>query len=53
MLYASTKATLKQEFGSGQIQEEVHATTLVGVNYIIFFFLPAFIIEEVGVKIGN
>uniref|UniRef100_A0A224XSC9 Twinfilin n=1 Tax=Panstrongylus lignarius TaxID=156445 RepID=A0A224XSC9_9HEMI len=28
MLYASTKATLKQEFGSGQIQEEVHATTL-------------------------
>ncbi|KAG8278079.1 hypothetical protein J6590_028905 [Homalodisca vitripennis] len=26
MLYASTKATLKQEFGSGQIKEEVHAT---------------------------
>ncbi|XP_039295757.1 twinfilin isoform X2 [Nilaparvata lugens] len=26
MLYASTKATLKQEFGSGQISEELHAT---------------------------
>ncbi|XP_075236402.1 twinfilin actin binding protein [Lycorma delicatula] len=26
MLYASTKATLKQEFGSGQIIEELHAT---------------------------
>uniref|UniRef100_A0A1B6LI65 Twinfilin n=1 Tax=Graphocephala atropunctata TaxID=36148 RepID=A0A1B6LI65_9HEMI len=26
MLYASTKATLKQEFGSGQIKEEIHAT---------------------------
>jgi len=27
MLYASTKATLKQEFGSGQIKEEIHAST--------------------------
>ncbi|KAE8745495.1 hypothetical protein FOCC_FOCC007875 [Frankliniella occidentalis] len=26
MLYASTKATLKQEFGSGQIKEELHGT---------------------------
>nr|CAI5845579.1 unnamed protein product [Callosobruchus analis] len=26
MLYASTKATLKQEFGSSQIKEELHAT---------------------------
>lgn len=26
MLYASTKATLKQEFGSGQIKEEIHGT---------------------------
>ncbi|XP_046402912.1 twinfilin [Ischnura elegans] len=26
MLYASTKATLKQEFGGGQIKEEIHAT---------------------------
>ncbi|BET02496.1 Twinfilin-1 [Nesidiocoris tenuis] len=26
MLYASTKATLKQEFGSGQITQELHAT---------------------------
>ena len=29
MLYASTKATLKQEFGAGQIKEEVFATTFV------------------------
>jgi len=27
MLYASTKATLKKEFGAGQIKEEVFATT--------------------------
>jgi hypothetical protein len=30
MLYASTKATLKKEFGGGQIKEEVFATTMVG-----------------------
>jgi twinfilin-like protein len=29
MLYASTKATLKKEFGASQIKEEVFATTLV------------------------
>lgn len=29
MLYASTKATLKQEFGTAQIKEEVHGTILV------------------------
>ncbi|KAG8232869.1 hypothetical protein J437_LFUL012485, partial [Ladona fulva] len=29
MLYASTKATLKQEFGGGQIKEEIHATVKV------------------------
>lgn len=34
MLYASTKATLKQEFGSGQITEELHGTVKV-----FFFFL--------------
>lgn len=28
MLYASTKATLKQEFGSGQITDELHATSI-------------------------
>lgn len=28
MLYASTKATLKQEFGSSQIKEEIHGTVL-------------------------
>lgn len=38
MLYASTKATLKQEFGSGQIKEEIHATvpedvTLKGLHH--------------------
>lgn len=31
MLYASTKATLKLEFGSGDIKEELHATTLVSL----------------------
>lgn len=29
MLYASTKATLKQEFGTSQIKEELHGTVLV------------------------
>ncbi|KAI8428543.1 hypothetical protein MSG28_007311 [Choristoneura fumiferana] len=29
MLYASTKATLKQEFGSAHIKDEMHATTKV------------------------
>lgn len=32
MLYASTKATLKQEFGTGQIKEEIHGTTLSDVT---------------------
>lgn len=31
MLYASTKATLKQEFGSAHIKDEMHATLKVGV----------------------
>jgi len=29
MLYASTKATLKQEFGSAKIKEELHGTIMV------------------------
>lgn len=29
MLYASTKSTLKQEFGTAQIKEEMHGTILV------------------------
>lgn len=29
MLYASTKATLKQEFGSAKIKEELHGTVMV------------------------
>lgn len=29
MLYASTKATLKQEFGTSNIKEELHGTVLV------------------------
>lgn len=29
MLYASTKATLKQEFGSAHIKDEMHATSKV------------------------
>lgn len=33
MLYASTKATLKQEFGSGQIKEELHGTVKDDVTW--------------------
>lgn len=29
MLYASTKATLKMEFGTSQIKEELHGTIIV------------------------
>lgn len=29
MIYASTKATLKKEFGTMNIKDEMHATTLV------------------------
>lgn len=36
MLYASTKATLKQEFGSGQIKEELHGTVTVLTLSILF-----------------
>jgi twinfilin-like protein len=35
MLYASTKATLKQEFGTSQIKEELHGTVLVMTILII------------------
>ena len=30
MLYASTKATFKKEFGQGQIKDEYYANTKVG-----------------------
>ncbi|KAL1495098.1 hypothetical protein ABEB36_010569 [Hypothenemus hampei] len=32
MLYASTKATLKQEFGTSQIKEELHGTILTDIT---------------------
>ncbi|XP_050314671.1 twinfilin [Anthonomus grandis grandis] len=32
MLYASTKATLKQEFGSSQIKDELHGTVLSDIT---------------------
>lgn len=32
MLYASTKATLKQEFGTSHIKEEVHGTVLADIT---------------------
>lgn len=35
MLYASTKATLKLEFGSAHIKEEFHATSLVRLGNFI------------------
>lgn len=34
MLYASTKATLKTEFGSSLITEEMHCTIMVTINKI-------------------
>lgn len=34
MLYASTKATLKMEFGAAQIKEEVFVTSMVRSNSI-------------------
>lgn len=37
MLYASTKATLKQEFGTSHIKEEVHGTVLVSYHIIIIY----------------
>lgn len=39
MLYASTKATLKQEFGSGQIKEELHGTVKVWQLWFFIIFL--------------
>lgn len=37
MLYASTKATLKQEFGSAKIKEELHGTIMVILHSSIKF----------------
>ena len=34
MLYASTKATLKMEFGGGQIKEEIYANVRVRGNRV-------------------
>lgn len=45
MLYASTKATLKLEFGSGDIKEELHATTLVSLLNN-FNFSPKFLLVK-------
>jgi hypothetical protein len=36
MLYASTKSTLKTEFGSSYIEEEVHATSKVKLMIQLF-----------------
>ncbi|CAH1783027.1 unnamed protein product [Owenia fusiformis] len=33
MLYASTRSTLKSEFGGGQIKEEIYGTVLSDVNF--------------------
>lgn len=50
MLYASTKATLKTEFGSAHITEEIHATDIVRIQSSIvismFLFLPSIKIES-------
>lgn len=42
MLYASTKATMKKEFGSPHIKEEYHATSQVNIIthlFCLFLFL--------------
>jgi len=45
MLYASTKATLKQEFGSAKIKEELHGTIMVKliVYYINNINIPDYL----------
>jgi len=46
MLYASTKATLKQEFGSAKIKEELHGTIMVkSILYISDINIPDFLTE--------
>ena len=37
MLYASTKATFKKEFGQGQIKDEYFATMKVGINFTLSY----------------
>lgn len=40
MLYASTKASLKQEFGTSQIKEELHGTVMVNViEYLLTYLI--------------
>lgn len=46
MLYASTKATLKQEFGSAKIKEELHGTTMVKLIVYILVMLKTLIYLE-------
>jgi len=49
MLYASTKATLKQEFGSAKIKEELHGTIMVKIIlYISHINIPDFLTELQG-----
>lgn len=36
MVYASTKHTLKNEFGSAHITEELHATTKEGIRNMVY-----------------
>ena len=42
MLYASTKATLKKEFGQGQIKDDYFATLRVSICIYLFLNRYAF-----------
>ena len=39
MLYASTKATLKQEFGGGQVKDELYGNVRVRVIHFVIHVL--------------
>lgn len=49
MLYASTKATLKNEFGAGQISEDVFASTLAEATYEGYLRYVSFIKDVLDV----
>ena len=39
MLYASTKATLRKEFGAAQIKDEIFGTVEVEIIHFLYFFV--------------
>jgi len=45
MLFASTRATLKKEFGGGQVRDEMFGTVPVSIWYWIKDFIPASLLK--------